>query len=135
MPLIRFDMLEGRSETELATILDTAHQAVLDAFHVPPRDRYQIVHEHKKSRVRIEDTGLGITRTDDVMIISITTRPRTVDEKTAFFRILTEALEQKCGVAPSDVMVNYVENTDADWSFGNGEAQFLNGKLGKPQPS
>lgn len=135
MPLIRFDMLEGRSETELATILDTAHQAVLDAFHVPPRDRYQIVHEHKKSRVRIEDTSLGITRTDDVMIISITTRPRTVDEKTAFFRILTEALEQKCSIAPSDVMVNYVENTDADWSFGNGEAQFLNGKLGKPQPS
>lgn len=135
MPLIRFDMLEGRSEAELATLLDAAHQAVLDAFHVPPRDRYQIVHEHRKSRVRIEDTGLGIPRTDDVMIISITTRPRTVEEKTAFFRLLTKALSEKCGIAPSDVMVNYVENTDADWSFGNGEAQFLNGKLGTPKPS
>ncbi|AAW60276.1 tautomerase family protein [Gluconobacter oxydans] len=133
MPLIRFDLLEGRSETELAAILDTAHQAVLDAFHVPPRDRYQIVYEHRKSRVRIEDTGLGIPRTDDVMILSITTRPRSVEEKTAFFRILTEALSEKCGIAPSDVMVNYVENTDADWSFGNGEAQFLNGKLGTPK--
>ncbi|GBR46309.1 tautomerase family protein [Gluconobacter roseus] len=135
MPLIRFDMLEGRSEAELATLLDAAHQAVLDAFHVPPSDRYQIVHEHRKSRVRIEDTGLGIPRTDDVMIISITTRPRTVEEKTTFFRLLTSTLSEKCGIAPSDVMVNYVENTDADWSFGNGEAQFLNGKLGTPKPS
>lgn len=49
MPLIRFDLLEGRSETELVAILDTAHQAVLDAFHVPPRDRYQIIYEHKKA--------------------------------------------------------------------------------------
>jgi hypothetical protein len=39
-------------------------------------------------------------------------------------------LQQKCGIAPSDVMVSIVENTDADWSFGNGEAQFLTGKLG-----
>lgn len=69
------------------------------------------------------------------MIISITTRPRTVEKKTTFFRILTEALEQKCAIAPSDVIMNYVENTDADWSFGNGEAQFLNGKLGTPKAS
>ncbi len=27
-------------------------------------------------------------------------------------------------------MVSIVENTDADWSFGNGEAQFLTGRLG-----
>jgi hypothetical protein len=30
-------------------------------------------------------------------------------------------------------MVSIVENTDADWSFGNGEAQFLTGKLGGGQ--
>ncbi|MFC6164969.1 hypothetical protein ACFP3T_09840 [Lactiplantibacillus dongliensis] len=26
-------------------------------------------------------------------------------------------------------MINLVSNTKADWSFGNGEAQFMNGKL------
>jgi len=26
-------------------------------------------------------------------------------------------------------MINFVSNTKADWSFGNGEAQFMNGKL------
>jgi hypothetical protein len=30
-------------------------------------------------------------------------------------------------------MVSIVENTDADWPFGNGEAQFRTGKLGAPK--
>jgi phenylpyruvate tautomerase PptA (4-oxalocrotonate tautomerase family) len=133
MPFLRFDIIEGRSEQELATLLDVAHQSMLDAFHVPLRDRYQIVHEHKKRRVRIEDTGLGFERTDKVVLIQVTTRPRTTEEKTDFYRRLCADLGAKCGVPPTDVMVSFVENTDEDWSFGNGEAQFLTGKLGVPQ--
>lgn len=130
MPFLRFDLIKGRTEAEISALLDAAHDAMLEAFKVPVRDRYQIVHEHEPSRVRIEDTGLGIPRTDKVVLVQVTTRPRTTDEKTNFYRLLSEALSKHCGIAPSDVMVNFVTNTDADWSFGNGEAQFLNGKLG-----
>ncbi len=134
MPFLRFDLIKGRTDAELTALLDAAHDAMLEAFKVPVRDRYQIVHEHEPSRVRIEDTGLDIPRTDKVVLIQVTTRPRTTDEKTNFYRLLTEALSKHCGIAPSDVMVNFVTNTDADWSFGNGEAQFLTGKLGgKPK--
>jgi len=28
------------------------------------------------------------------------------------------------------MIINITPNTKEDWSFGNGEAQFLNGKLG-----
>ena len=67
-------------------------------------------------------------------MVQVTSRPRTTDEKQSFYRLLRAALQQKCGIAPSDVMVSIVENTDADWSFGNGEAQFLTSKLGgKPK--
>lgn len=134
MPFLRFDLIKGRTDAEIATLLDAAHDAMLEAFKVPVRDRYQIVHEHEPSRVRIEDTGLDIPRTDKVVLVQVTTRPRTTEEKTTFYRLLTEALSTRCGIAPSDVMVNFVTNTDADWSFGNGEAQFLTGKLGgKPK--
>jgi hypothetical protein len=134
MPFLRFDIIEGRTNDEIAALLNAAHRATLEAFHVPERDRYQIVHEHKKSRIRIEDTGLGIDRTDDVVLVQVTTRPRTVEEKTAFYRLLCERLSASCGITSSDVMVNFVENTDADWSFGHGEAQFLTGKLAIPEP-
>lgn len=130
MPFLRFDLIKGRTNDELAALLDAAHDAMLAAFKVPVRDRYQIVHEHEPSRVRIEDTGLGIPRTDKVVLLQVTTRPRSTEEKTAFYKLLTRALSEKCGIAPSDVMVNFVTNSDADWSFGNGEAQFLTGKLG-----
>ncbi|MGO4684019.1 tautomerase family protein [Hyphomicrobium sp. 2TAF46] len=129
MPFLRFDLIKGRTDAEIATLLDAAHDAMLEAFKVPVRDRYQIVHEHEPSRVRIEDTGLGIERTEKVVLIQVTSRPRSTEEKQEFYRLLTEALSSRCGIAPSDVMVNFVINTDADWSFGNGEAQFLTGKL------
>ena len=134
MPFLRFDLIKGRTDAELVMLLDAAHDAMLEAFKVPVRDRYQIVHEHEPSRVRIEDTGLGIERTDKVVLVQVTTRPRSTEEKQNFYRLLTEQLSKRCGIAPSDVMVNFVTNTDADWSFGNGEAQFLTGKLGgKPK--
>ena len=129
MPLLRFDLIEGRSDAELKALLDAAHRAMLAAFKVPARDRYQIVHEHKASRVVVEDTGLGIPRTDKVVVVSVTTRPRGRQAKEAFYRLLTEELQKSCAIAPSDVMVSMVENTDEDWSFGLGRAQFLNGDL------
>jgi len=130
MPLLRFDLIEGRSKSELKTLLDAAHRAMVVAFQVPERDRYQIVHEHKRSRFVVEDTGLGIPRTDDVVILQVTTRPRGRAAKELFYRLLVEELERSCGIAPSDVMVSMVENTDEDWSFGYGRAQFLTGELG-----
>jgi phenylpyruvate tautomerase PptA (4-oxalocrotonate tautomerase family) len=127
MPLIRFDLIKGRTDKEIADLLDAAHEAMLAAFHVPMRDRYQIMQEHEASRLRIEDTGLGLERTDQVVIVQVTSRPRTTEEKQNFYRLLCEALQKNCGIVPSDVMVSIVENTDVDWSFGNGEAQFLTG--------
>ncbi|AWN41941.1 tautomerase family protein [Methylobacterium durans] len=129
MPLLRFDLIEGRSETELKTLLDAAHEAMLEAFRVPPGDRYQIVNEHKPSRMVIEDTGLGIPRTRDVVVVQMITRPRSQEMKQAFYRLLTEKLEARCGIAPADVMVSCVVNSDEDWSFGHGRAQFLTGEL------
>ncbi|MDR7037844.1 hypothetical protein J2X36_002597 [Methylobacterium sp. BE186] len=129
MPLLRFDLIEGRTEAELTTLLDAAHEAMLEAFRVPPGDRYQIVTEHKPSRMVIEDTGLGIPRTRNVVVVQMITRPRSQEMKQTFYRLLTEKLEARCGIAPSDVMVSCVVNTDADWSFGHGRAQFLTGEL------
>jgi len=45
--------------------------------------------------------------------------------KQAFYKSLVEKLEAACGIAPSDVLVTFVTNTDEDWSFGLGRAQFL----------
>ena len=129
MPLLRFDLIEGRNPSELRTLLNAAHDAMLEAFQVPPRDRYQIVHEHPATHMIVEDTGLNISRTTKQVLLQVTTRPRSREMKETFYRLLCERLEKRCGIAPSDVVVSLVTNSDDDWSFGHGRAQFLTGEL------
>ena len=129
MPLLMFDILEGRTDAQIGAMLDAAHEAVLEAFDVPARDRYQVVTEHKPSRMIVQDTGLGIARTGDVTIVRVVSRPRSKASKEAFYRLLTEKLQKAAGIAPSDVMVSIIVNSDEDWSFGLGRAQFLTGEL------
>jgi phenylpyruvate tautomerase PptA (4-oxalocrotonate tautomerase family) len=129
MPLMRFDVIEGRSESEIKALLDAAHRAMLAAFKVPERDRYQILQEHPRSRMIVEDTGLGIERSDKVVVVTVVTRRRPGEKKEMLYKLMTEELEKACGITPADVMVTIVENGDADWSFGLGRAQFLTGEL------
>ena len=129
MPLLRFDLVEGRSESELKKILDVTHEVLLETLQVPKHDRYQVVHEHKRSRIVIEDTGLGFARSDKIVALQITSRPREREMKRAFYRLLVERLSASCGISPADVVVNFVTNDDEDWSFGAGRAQFLTGDL------
>jgi hypothetical protein len=112
-----------------AVLLDATLRAVLDAFKVPPRDCCQIVHEHKANRVRFEDTGLNIARSDKFVLVQIATRPQPVEAKTDFYQKVCAELQRSCDIKPDDVMVSIATNTDADWSFGNGRAQFLTGEL------
>jgi hypothetical protein len=129
MPLLRFDLIEGRSESEIRKILDATHEVLLETLKVPKRDRYQVVHEHKRSRMIVEDTGLGFVRSDRVLLLQVTSRPRSREMKEDFYRLLVERLAARCGILPDDVIVNFVTNADEDWSFGAGRAQFLTGEL------
>jgi len=60
MPLLCFDLIQGRSEKQIDMILDVTHEVLVKSFDVPDRDRYQIVREHAPSRMIVQDSGLGI---------------------------------------------------------------------------
>lgn len=129
MPLLQFDVIQGRSESELKTMLDAAHRAVLAAFNVPERDRYQIVHENKRYQMVFEDTGLGLTRTDNLVMVRVFTSPRSDEQKQFFMAELCRELKESCGILGSDLTISFITNAKGDWSFGNGVAQYLTGDL------
>jgi len=128
MPFVRVDAYEGRSEEEVKNLLDAIQRAVLSAFGVPPRDRYQVYQEHSETNFIIQDTGLNIDRTRKVVFIGITSRQRTEQQKRNLYTKLVEELKA-CDIEQNDIVVSIVTNSDADWSFGNGRAQFLTGEL------
>ncbi|MDI4238475.1 tautomerase family protein [Bradyrhizobium sp. Arg237L] len=129
MPLLRFNILEGRMDAEIEKLLDTAHAAVVAAFHVPEGDRYQLVSEYRPGRMITLDTGLGIPRTSRVVLVEVTSRRRPQRQKIEFYELLCRMLKDTCNLESSDIIVSFVENGDADWSFGSGHAQFLTGEL------
>ncbi len=129
MPLLNFTILRGRTPEEIRQLLDSAHKAVVEAFEVPERDRYQIVNVREPGHVIALDTGLEIERSGQLVIIQVTSRGRTNTQKQRFYELLAENLHRDCGLDASDLIVSITENGDFDWSFGQGRAQFLTGEL------
>jgi len=129
MPLVRIDVQQGRSPEELRQIADTVQDVMLDVFAAPPRDRYQIITEHPVGHIIAEDTGLGFERTEGVTVIQIFQQGRSAEQKKAAYRELADRLAASCGIKPTDLIVSVTANERADWSFGLGRAQFLEGDL------
>jgi hypothetical protein len=117
------------SGLELATLLDTVHQAMVQSFQVSPRDRYQILNEHPREHLIALDTGLGFERTSKFVLIEIVSRQRTREQKLAFYEAACRGLRETCGLGPKDLMMTFQINGDEDWSFGDGVAQFVTGDL------
>jgi phenylpyruvate tautomerase PptA (4-oxalocrotonate tautomerase family) len=129
MPLVRIDVQAGRTPAELRRLADVVQDVMLEVFAAPPRDRYQIITEHPVGHIIAEDTGLGLERSDGVTVIQIFQQGRTVEQKKAAYQQLARRLEDQCHLRPEDLIVSVNANERADWSFGLGRAQFLEGEL------
>ena len=129
MPLVRIDVQTGRTSAELRRLADVVQEVMLDVFAAPPRDRYQVITEHPVGHIIAEDTGLGLERSDGVTVIQIFQQGRSDEQKQAAYDQLAKRLDAECGLRPEDLIVSVSANERADWSFGLGRAQFLEGEL------
>ena len=133
MPLVHINLIEGRSDEQLAVLADTVYQVERDVFSAPEDDRYIIITEHKPGRMFLGSTGLGYQRSSEAIVIQITEQNRDRDQKEALYRTLAEQLHTAIGLRPEDLIVSIVASTLEDWSFGLGRAQFITGELGSVQ--
>ncbi|MCP1101818.1 phenylpyruvate tautomerase PptA (4-oxalocrotonate tautomerase family) [Aequitasia blattaphilus] len=130
MPLIKIDVVKGKSSEELQAIADVIHESVVKAFHVPQRDRYQIITQHENNEMILLDTGLGFEREEGKQIaITVFSRKRAQEDKINFYHLLQQGFEEKLGINSKNLLIAILENGDPDWSFGFGNAQFITGEL------
>jgi 4-oxalocrotonate tautomerase len=126
MPLVTLDLLEGRPREEIAAISDSVHNAMVELLGVPQRDRFQIVTEHRAGSLSFDPDYLDIERGDGFVLVRLTLAGgRSTAAKQGFYRRLCELLVDRVGMRPEDLAVVMVENERADWSFGLGEASYL----------
>jgi len=125
MPLVRVDVLEGRSPDELTEIGDGVHRALVEAIGIPAQDRFQVLSRHQEGRLVFDRHYLGIARTDGVVFVQITMSVgRSLEQKKNLLAAIVRNLAEKPGVRPEDVLINLVEVVKENWSFGHGIAQY-----------
>lgn len=124
MPLVRIDLLHGRTVEQRRRIGDAIHRALVETLGVPERDRFQLITEHSASELVYDREYLNIRRTDNIAIIQITlSTGRTAAQKRALFRRIAENLAA-LDIRREDVWINLVEVAKENWSFGLGLASY-----------
>jgi len=125
MPLVRIDLLEGKSQEYRAQIGQIVYQAMLDVLNVPKNDRFQTISEYAKDGLQFDRDYLGVHRSDDCVFLQITLNGgRTVEMKQRFYKAVADGLHAVLRLRREDVFISLVEVAKENWSFGNGEAQY-----------
>ena len=126
MPLVMIDLLEGREPEELDAICATVQEAMVEHLGVPERDQFQIVNERSPRALRFNRSYLDIDRGDGFLLVRLVlSAGRTTDAKRAFYKDLSERLAARVSLRPEDLAVVLTENGREDWSFGLGQASYL----------
>jgi 4-oxalocrotonate tautomerase len=126
MPLVRIDLVEGKTPEYRIEIGRIVYQAMLDVMNVPKNDRFQVITEHSKTGLQFDREYLGVHRSDDCIFLQITLNSgRTVEMKQRFYKAIADGLHESLKVRREDVLINLVEVAKENWSFGNGEAQYV----------
>jgi hypothetical protein len=60
MPLVRVDLVEGKSEEYREKVGEIVYQTLVDILSVPKHDRFQVITEHSKTGLSFDRDYLGI---------------------------------------------------------------------------
>jgi 4-oxalocrotonate tautomerase len=125
MPLVRISLREGTTPEYRKAIAEGVHQAIVEAMAVPAQDRFQVISEYKAGDLIYDADYLDVKRSGKIVFVQITlSTGRKPGQKRALFKRMAELLAKSPGLRPEDLLINLVEVSWENWSFGNGEAQY-----------
>jgi 4-oxalocrotonate tautomerase len=126
MPLVRISLLQGTTPEYRKAVGDGVHRAMVESLAVPPDDKFQVITEHAPGGLVYDPQYLGVRRSDRVVFVQITlSSGRKPMQKRKLYKRMAEILQESPGLEPADLLVNLVEVVWENWSFGNGEAQYM----------
>lgn len=69
MPLVRIDLLEGKTPDYRERVGQIVYRAMTETLNVPRNDRFQVITEHDKHGLQFDRTYLGIQRSEDCIFV------------------------------------------------------------------
>ena len=113
MPLVKINLLKGKTDEYKKTIFDCVHQGLIEALGISDWDRFQRIIEFDRS-----DFEAPAEKSDNFMIIELTIFPgRTKEQKKSAIEIITSKLVTALSIAPEDVFIIINEPSLENWGM------------------
>lgn len=113
MPLVKIEIIKGKSLEYKKTVLDAVHVALENAIQIENWDRFQRLYE-------IEDDLFerSESKTDKFTMIEITMfTGRTKEQKSKLYKEIVKELNERLGIEPTDIFIVINEPTNENWGL------------------
>src|SRR6266404_3997017 len=122
MPVAKIHVLEGQyDEARLGRVSSAVQNGLIRALGIPPEDFFQVIHVLPRSRFLHTPSFLGLTYSDDLIVLEVTFISGRPKEKRA--GLLNDGAVSAAGISPDDLLITLYETPGDNISFGRGLAQ------------
>ena len=113
MPLVKIEIIKGKSLDYKKTVLDAVHVALENAIQIENWDRFQRLYEIEDDLVERSES-----KTDKFTMIEITMFPgRTKEQKSKLYKEILKELNQRLGIEPTDIFIVINEPANENWGL------------------
>ncbi len=113
MPLVKIEMLKGKSSEYKKGVLESVHEGLVEALGIEDWDRFQRIIEYDKADFEFPDF-----KSDNFMIIELTIFPgRTAEQKQGAITAIKNHLSSSLSIDPKDVFIVINDPPRENWSI------------------
>ena len=119
MPLVRIEIIKGKSVDYKKNLLDAVHIALMNAIQIEDWDRFQRLYE-------IEDELFerSESKTDKFTMIEITMFPgRTKEQKARIYEEIVKELYERLEIQATDIFIVLNEPPNENWGLAGKQRQ------------
>lgn len=113
MPLVRVEIIKGKSAEYKKNLLDAVHTALVNAIQIEDWDRFQRLYE-------IEDEFFerSESKTDKFTMIEITMFPgRSTEQKAKIYEEMVKQLYERLEIQATDIFIVLNEPPNENWGL------------------
>ena len=117
MPLVKVEILKGRSAVYKKAIMDGVHSALVEVFKIPDNDRNQRLYELDKEHFEFPDT-----KSDQYTFIELTVfKGRSLEAKKLLYSAIVRNLQHNPGIKGDDITIVIHEPSMENWGIRGGK--------------
>jgi phenylpyruvate tautomerase PptA (4-oxalocrotonate tautomerase family) len=117
MPLVKIEIIKGKSKEYKKAILDGVHDALVETIKIPDYDRFQRIYE-----LDLDNFEVPKSKTYNVTLIEIVMfKGRSFESKKALYKAINRNLKLNPGIIGDDIIIVLIEPLLENWGINGGK--------------